>query len=75
MRISVLFKRAFITFAAVACLSTMTGAAGAAALWTQPGKAAYWSSPTISQGTIYVTSRNGKLLTFAPSGAGQRPKE
>ena len=38
-------------------------------LWTQqPGKAAYWSSPTISQGTIYITSRDGKLLTFAPSG-------
>ena len=40
-----------------------------ATLWTQqPTKAAYWSSPTISQGTIYITARNGKLLTFAPSG-------
>ena len=38
-------------------------------LWTQqPGKSAYWSSPTISQGTIYITSRDGTLRTFAPSG-------
>jgi outer membrane protein assembly factor BamB len=46
-------------------LSPVTGKT----LWTQqPGKAAYWSSPTISQGTIYITSKDGKLLTFAPSG-------
>jgi outer membrane protein assembly factor BamB len=47
-------------------LNPVTGAT----LWTQqPSKAAFWSSPTISQGTIYITSKNGKLLTFAPSGA------
>ena len=36
-------------------------------LWTQPGKSSYWSSPTVSQGIIYITSKNGKLLTFAPA--------
>lgn len=41
-----------------------------AALWTQqPSSAAYWSSPTISQGTIYITAKDGQLQTFAPAGA------
>jgi len=44
-------------------LNPVTGAI----LWKQSGTAAYWSSPSVSQGTIYITSRNGKLLTFAPS--------
>ena len=45
-------------------LNPVTGAT----LWTRPGTTAFWSSPTVSQGTIYITSRNGTLLTFAPSG-------
>ena len=46
-------------------LSLATGAT----LWTQqPDTAGYWSSPTISQGTIYITGKDGQLLTFAPSG-------
>ena len=28
-----------------------------------------WSSPAVSQNTIYITGRDGQLLTFAPSGA------
>jgi outer membrane protein assembly factor BamB len=28
-----------------------------------------WSSPAVSQNTIYVTGRDGQLLSFAPSGA------
>jgi outer membrane protein assembly factor BamB len=27
-----------------------------------------WSSPAVSQNTIYITGRDGQLLTFAPSG-------
>jgi outer membrane protein assembly factor BamB len=39
-----------------------------ATLWTQrPDTAGYWSSPTVSQGTIYITGKDGQLLTFAPS--------
>jgi outer membrane protein assembly factor BamB len=41
-----------------------------AILWNQqPDTAGYWSSPTVSQGTIYITGKDGQLLTFAPSGA------
>jgi outer membrane protein assembly factor BamB len=46
------------------------GLATGATLWTQqPDTAGYWASPTISQGRIYLTAKDGKLLTFAPSGA------
>lgn len=41
-----------------------------AILWSQqPDTAGYWASPTISQGTIYITAKDGQLLSFAPSGA------
>ena len=34
-------------------------------LWTrQPDAAGYWASPTISGGTIYITGKDGKLLSF-----------
>ena len=47
-------------------LSLATGAD----LWNQqPDTAGYWASPTISQGTIFITGKDGQLLTFAPSGA------
>jgi outer membrane protein assembly factor BamB len=43
-----------------------------ATLWTQqPDTAGYWASPTISQGTIYITGKDGKLLTFTPAAAGR----
>ncbi len=46
-------------------LNPVTGAT----LWTQrPSKTGYWSSPAVSQGTIYITRKDGQLLTFAPSG-------
>ena len=31
--------------------------------------AGIWSSPAVSQGTIYITGKDGKLLTFTPTGA------
>jgi hypothetical protein len=31
--------------------------------------AGIWSSPAASQNTIYITGKDGKLVTFAPSGA------
>ena len=31
--------------------------------------AGIWSSPAVSQNTIYITGKDGKLMTFAPSGA------
>jgi len=38
--------------------------------WTrQPDAAGYWASPTISQGTIHITAKDGQLLTFALAGA------
>ncbi len=30
--------------------------------------AGIWSSPAVSQNTIYITGKDGKLMTFAPSG-------
>jgi outer membrane protein assembly factor BamB len=45
----------------VYALNLATGAA----LWTQePDTAGYWASPTISEGTIYITGKDGKLLSF-----------
>ena len=39
-------------------------------LWTQrANNAGIWSSPAVSQGTIYITRKDGQLMTFAPSGA------
>ncbi len=37
--------------------------------------AGIWSSPAVSQGTIFITGRDGQLLTFAPqpADAGSRP--
>jgi eukaryotic-like serine/threonine-protein kinase len=50
----------------VYALNLATGAT----LWTrQPDTAGYWASPTISQGTIYLTAKDGQLLTFALAGA------
>jgi outer membrane protein assembly factor BamB len=41
-----------------------------AILWSQqPDTAGYWASPAVSQGTIYITGKDGQLLTFAPAGA------
>jgi outer membrane protein assembly factor BamB len=38
-------------------------------LWTQTADSAgIWSSPAVSQGTIYITGKDGELLSFAPSG-------
>ena len=31
--------------------------------------AGIWSSPAVSQNTIYITGKDGKLVTFTPSGA------
>jgi outer membrane protein assembly factor BamB len=31
--------------------------------------AGIWSSPAVSQNTIYITGKDGQLLTFSPSGA------
>ena len=37
-------------------------------LWTQTADSAgIWSSPTVSQKTIYITGKDGRLLTFKPS--------
>jgi len=50
----------------VRALDLATGAI----LWSQqPDTAGYWASPTISQGTIYITGKDGQLLTFAPAAA------
>ena len=39
-------------------------------LWTQTADSAgIWSSPAVSQNTIYITGKDGQLVTFAPSGA------
>ena len=39
-------------------------------LWTQAADSAgIWSSPTVSQNTIYITGKDGQLVTFTPSGA------
>jgi eukaryotic-like serine/threonine-protein kinase len=39
-------------------------------LWTKTADSAgIWSSPAVSQNTIYITGKDGKLVTFAPSGA------
>ena len=39
-------------------------------LWTQTADSAgIWSSPAVSQNTIYITGKDGQLLSFAPSGA------
>ena len=38
-------------------------------LWTQTADSAgIWSSPAVSQNTIYITGKDGQLLSFAPSG-------
>jgi outer membrane protein assembly factor BamB len=39
-------------------------------LWTQTADSAgIWSSPAVSQNTIYITGKDGQLVTFTPSGA------
>jgi eukaryotic-like serine/threonine-protein kinase len=39
-------------------------------LWTQTADSAgIWSSPAVSQGTIYITGKDGQLVTFALPGA------
>jgi eukaryotic-like serine/threonine-protein kinase len=39
-------------------------------LWIhEADTAGIWSSPAVSQGTIYITGKDGRLMTFAPSGA------
>ena len=38
-------------------------------LWTQTADSAgIWSSPAVSQDTIYITGKDGQLLTYKPSG-------
>ena len=39
-------------------------------LWIhEADTAGIWSSPAVSQNTIYITGKDGQLMTFAPSGA------
>ncbi len=50
-------------------LYALSLATGAIRWSKQPDTAGYWASPAISQGTIYITGKDGKLLTFAPAAA------
>jgi outer membrane protein assembly factor BamB len=45
------------------------GLATGKTLWTQTADSAgIWSSPAVSQNTIYITGKDGQLATFTPSG-------
>ena len=55
--------------------ATITGAvyafnlANGNTLWIhEADTAGIWSSPAVSQGTIYITGKDGQLMTFTPSG-------